>query len=275
MLRGQSLPAGQTLTSPVVTGGLTVDAIAGSDTSLDIAGLAGTVGTGTTAGTVGGAVVGAAGAGGEKTGTGHAAGGVGGAATLASGEGGATASDGSDAGGAGGQVAVTAGDGGAATAGTGNGGEGGSITLTPGTGGATTGGTAGISGAIRLEGLRVFKQAAPAAKTTTTTLTPAEIIGSLITANQGAAGAATYTLPNGTDLQAALPSTFATDDAFEFSVVNISTVAAEDVTIAGDTGTTLVGSGAVASNAAATDKSSGLFRVRKTGNNAFSIYRVS
>ena len=114
-----------------------------------------------------------------------------------------------------------------------------------------------------------------AAKTTTTTLTAAEVVGGLITSNQAAGGAPTYTLPTGTDLQAALPGGFATGDSFLFSVVNISTVAAEDATIQGGTDTTLVGSGFVASNAATTDKSAATFRIVKTGDHAFSVYRIS
>lgn len=118
------------------------------------------------------------------------------------------------------------------------------------------------------------KKVTVAAKTTTTTLTAAEIVGGMITANQGAAGAATYTLPTGTLLAAALPSTFAVGDSFDFTVTNISTVAAEDVTIQGGTGTTLKGSGAVASNNAATDISFATFRFVMTGTNTFDVYRV-
>ena len=112
------------------------------------------------------------------------------------------------------------------------------------------------------------------AKTTTTTLTAAEVLGGLITCNQGAGAVATYTLPTGTLLAAALPTTFAVGDSFEFQVTNISTVAAEDVTIQGGTGTTLKGSGAVASNNAATDISFATFRFVMTGTNTFDVYRV-
>lgn len=119
-----------------------------------------------------------------------------------------------------------------------------------------------------------FVQGAPAAKTTTTTLTAAEVAGGLITANQGAAGTATYTFPLGTDLTTQVGSSCAVGSAFFFRAVNISTVAAEDVTFVGNTGTTLVGSGAMASNAAATDLSFATFLIRRTGTNTYSIYRV-
>ena len=120
-------------------------------------------------------------------------------------------------------------------------------------------------------------QAAPAAKTTSTTLTAAEVIGGLLTANQGAAGAATYTMPLGTSLETALLAlkpNLALDDSFDFSLVNISTDAAEDATIAANTGVTVVGNMVVASNAAATDESGGLFRVRRTAADTYVVYRI-
>lgn len=123
-------------------------------------------------------------------------------------------------------------------------------------------------------GAPAFTQSAPVALTTSVTLTAADVVAGLFTANQAAGAAATYTLPTGTNLAAALPSWFTTGYAFQFSLVNISTVAAEDATVQGNTGTTLVGSGFVASNAATTDNSFGTFLVRCTGTNTFSIYRV-
>lgn len=129
------------------------------------------------------------------------------------------------------------------------------------------------AGGVRVNGQWAFASAV-AAKTTTTALTAAEMIGGILTANQGAGAGATYTMPTGTDLQTGLPAAFATGDTLEFSIVNISTNALEIATLAGDTGTTLVGGGAVLANSAAGVASSATFRVRKTGANAFSIYRV-
>lgn len=132
-------------------------------------------------------------------------------------------------------------------------------------------------GAFRESGRNLRKQAAPAAKTTTTTLTAAEIMAGLLTANQGAAGAATYTMPLGTDLETALIAAFPglqNDDSFDFTIVNISTVAAEDVTVAGNTGTTAVGNMTIASNAAVTDQAWGTFRVRRTAADTYSFYRI-
>jgi hypothetical protein len=132
-----------------------------------------------------------------------------------------------------------------------------------------------VVGTVFNRGLPVLKQGTPAAKTTTTTLTVAEVMGGMITANQGAAGAATYTTPTGAQLDAAMPSGFALNDSFDLILVNISAVAAETATIAGGSGVTLVGNGTVSSNNAATLQSQGTFRFRKTAAATWTIYRVS
>lgn len=180
----------------------------------------------------------------------------GGNASVTGAAGGATSGDGGDA-------VVT---GGAATNGNGNGG---SVVLT---GGAKNG--TGVAGGIRAESIFIKKISAPAAMTVTAVIAAADIVGGLITANQGAAGAATYTTCTGTQLQAALPADFAVGDSIDFSIINISTVAAEDVTVAGGVDMTAVGNMTIASNAAVSDQAWGTFRVRKTGDHAFSFYRI-
>lgn len=120
------------------------------------------------------------------------------------------------------------------------------------------------------------QQAAQTAKTTSTTLTAAELLTRIITGNQGAAGAATYTLPLATDLETALLALapdLKVNDSFDFSVINISTNAAETVTIATNTGWTLVGDVTMAAVAVG-DQSGGLFRVRRTAANAYTLYRI-
>lgn len=117
-------------------------------------------------------------------------------------------------------------------------------------------------------------QGAQTAKTVSATLTAAEILTGLITVNQGAAGASVQTLPTAAAMDTALPD-FSADMSFDFSLINISTVAAEDASIATNTGWTLVGNMDVASNAAATDKSAGRFRARKTAEGAWTLYRLS
>lgn len=124
---------------------------------------------------------------------------------------------------------------------------------------------------------QLFTQAAPAAKTTSTTLTAAELTGGLITGNQGAAGAAAYTLPLATAMETALVASYpslANDNAFDFSVINISTVAAETITMTTNTGWTLVGDMVLAANATG-DESVGTFRVRRTAANTYTLYRVA
>ena len=110
--------------------------------------------------------------------------------------------------------------------------------------------------------------------TTSATVTVAALLGGMITANQGAAGAATYTLPTGTVLAAALPSGFTAGDSIDFTITNISTTAAEDVTLAGDTGMTAVGNLFIPSNDGTGSISFGTFRILNTGANAFSFYRI-
>jgi len=117
-------------------------------------------------------------------------------------------------------------------------------------------------------------QRTPTAKTTSATLTVAEVIQGLITVNQGGGASSALQLP----LAASFDTEFANwsaDNFFDFSLINISTVGAEDASITTNTGWTLVGNMDVASNAAATDKSAGRFRARKTAAGAWTLYRLS
>jgi len=122
---------------------------------------------------------------------------------------------------------------------------------------------------------QIFPQGAPAAKTgATVTLTAADLNAGLITFNGGTAGAVTATLPTVALLEAVFTNV-RVDSAFDFYVVNISTVAAEDVTIATAAGWTLVGNLFVASNAATSDVSSAKYRARKTGVGTWTLYRAA
>lgn len=115
-------------------------------------------------------------------------------------------------------------------------------------------------------------QPAPAAKTTSTTLTAAELLGGLITANQGAGATATYTLPTPASMDAALPN-MQVDESFEFTLINISTNAAETCSIAANGAFTVVGDVLLAANATG-DESARTFRVRKTGASTYVAYPV-
>lgn len=118
---------------------------------------------------------------------------------------------------------------------------------------------------------RKLTQAAPVAKTDTVTLTAAEVLGAFpsgigfITGDPTAA--ANYTLPTVANVEAALPADFAVNDAFDCAILNLD--AALAITVLTNTGWTLVGNMVVA---AAT---SVLFRARKTGAGAFTLYRFA
>jgi hypothetical protein len=235
--QGAATSAGDTL---ALAGG------AGGATSGNGGAITQTGGAGTNGNSTGGASTNVGGAG-QGTGSGGAAGCTGGVSgTGATGNGGA--------------ATLT---GGAASSTNGNGGN---VVLTPGALAGT-----GVTGMIALRG-SVARKRTVTAMTTTATVTVAAIRGGIITANQGAAGAATYTLPTGTVLQNAYP-TFTAGDSVEFMIVNISTVDAEDVTVAGDTGTTMKGNVTVEANSAATKVSWARFEAVNTGANTFDVYR--
>jgi hypothetical protein len=105
-------------------------------------------------------------------------------------------------------------------------------------------------------------QATPVALNATGALTAAAMLSGIVTSTTAAA--VTGTMPTGTVLDAA--ATFAIGDAFDWSVVN--TGGTNAFTVAGATGNTLVGSGAVAA------LNSHQFRTTKTAANAFITYRI-
>lgn len=279
---GAVVLTGGTPGSTGIGGAATVSAGAGGSASgnggvASITGGAGTAGNG-----VGGIgkVVGGAGQGSGVGGAAQVTGGlggatnaVGGAATVTAGAGQGTAAgavasvvggaSGAGATGNGGAAQVT---GGAAASTNGNGG---SVVLA---GGAKTG--TGVAGMVIERSVKLVNQGAPTAKTVSATLTAAEVLAGIITVNQAAGGASAQQLPLATDMDTAIPDA-AAGDAFNFSVVNISAVAAEDASVTTNTGWTLVGNMDIASNAAATDKSAGAFRARKTGAGAWTLYRMS
>jgi len=131
----------------------------------------------------------------------------------------------------------------------------------------------------RTDGQTAFKtQGAPSAKTVTAVLTAAEMLSGIVTGLQGGGAAATYTTDTGALIEtahaAALGRALVNGDAFDFSVINISAVAAETVTIAAGATVTLVGDMTLACIAVG-DQSGGLFRARRTAANTYSIYRLA
>lgn len=97
---------------------------------------------------------------------------------------------------------------------------------------------------------RIVEASTVSAKTTVVTLTIAELLTGIITATHAAGADQAYTLPLGTDCEAA--RTWATNEAFEWSLVNLSgTPATNTVTITANTGHTIVGPGVVVGSATA------------------------
>ena len=117
----------------------------------------------------------------------------------------------------------------------------------------------------RLAGLNQT-EAAIAAGYSAATATPAQLANGLFTFD-GTAG--DLTLPTVADLEAYVSSAAKPNVAFDFFVINIDASGSDAVTVAIGTGWTLVGAGAVAA------ASSGHFRARKTGDGAWTCYRVS
>lgn len=112
------------------------------------------------------------------------------------------------------------------------------------------------------DGRQRFIQKAPTTQNTTGTLTAAQILSGIITSTTAAA--VTATMPLGTALEAALD--LAVDEAIEFAVIN--TGGTNAITLAGNTGVTIVGNAVTAAN------NSHHYRLRKTALNTFVAYRI-
>lgn len=216
--------------------------------------------------------------GGAATLTGGAAGGGNRAGAVASVTGGAGAGTG-----AGGAVSVVGGASG--TGATGNGGQanvtggaalstnaaGGSVVLTPGAKAGT-----GIAGGVfqRSSTGQYWKQqtAATAKADGAETVTAAQMIGGIVvfTITTGR----TMTTPTGAALLAGCPAALAAGDSFEFTLITLGAGADDIATLtAGDADVTFVGDVTVGPGAAGTT-SSGTWRFRYTGANAFVGYRL-
>lgn len=124
----------------------------------------------------------------------------------------------------------------------------------------------------------IFNQPAPATATATETLTAAKLLTGLI--NGTPAAAVNYTLPLATDLETALLALYpglAVDDAFEFSIQNLSVTDGQDITVLTNTGWTLSGRMIIEANNVTTIgfATACTFRVRRTAANAYTLYRVA
>ena len=111
-----------------------------------------------------------------------------------------------------------------------------------------------------------FPQGAPTALTAAATATAAQLVNGLFTFNVTAGD---LTLPTVAVLEAAYPSmSEKVNSAFDFYVINIDATT-DDVTVKESSGWTPVG------NMVVTEATSGHFRARKTGDGAWTVYRVS
>jgi len=110
----------------------------------------------------------------------------------------------------------------------------------------------------------LFVQGAPTAVAAAATMTSAQLANGLFVFN-GAAG--NLTLPTVALLEADISSAEKVNAAFDFVIIN--TDAADVVTLAAGTGWTIVGVAAVATT------SSAQFRARKTGEGAWTAYRIA
>lgn len=120
-----------------------------------------------------------------------------------------------------------------------------------------------VTGDTMTTGVIYRNQPSPPSKAAAATLTIAELLTGII---RYTGAAASLTLPTGTDIEGGTPNTSPTNMSFDFSVINTGSGTA---TIATNTGLTLVGAMAVAAG------SSGLFRIRKTATNTYTVYRLS
>ena len=111
---------------------------------------------------------------------------------------------------------------------------------------------------------QLFVQGAPTALTAAATLTAAQLANGLFTYTGAAVN---LTLPTVALVEADISSASKVNAAFDFAIVN--TGATNAATLVVGTGWTIVGAAAVA---AAT---SGQFRARKTGDGAWTAYRIA
>lgn len=111
--------------------------------------------------------------------------------------------------------------------------------------------------------------AAPQTATVTATLTAEQVLGGVLVGSPGTS-AATYTFPTVTALEAELNQA-KVGQTFELVIINLGTSSGV-ITVAVGTGWTLVGMATLPITTAAS--SSARFRARKTGDSAWTLYRI-
>jgi hypothetical protein len=120
-----------------------------------------------------------------------------------------------------------------------------------------------------------YNTEAPAALTgAAVTITAADLAKGVCTMDPGSTSAGTYTFPTGALLDAAFPSLKA-GSTFDCAFINLGDDAGNDVTFGAGTGNTLVGNDVIQDALTKTNNTSGIFRFRKTGDAAYTIYRIA
>jgi len=112
---------------------------------------------------------------------------------------------------------------------------------------------------------QLFVQGAPTSLSAAATATAAQLASGMFVFN-GTAG--NLTLPTVADLEADISSASKVIAAFDFIVINADATT-DDVTLVVGTGWTIVG------NAVVAEATSAQFRARKTGDGAWTAYRVA
>lgn len=121
-------------------------------------------------------------------------------------------------------------------------------------------------------------QAAPGAMTVSATISTANLLAGWVTGNQGGAGAAVYTLPIGSVMDAAYLAAYpgaAVGDTIDFTIINLSVVDAEDITLTAAASFTVVGNAVVEGKSAQFANASGTFRLRRAAADTWVAYRIS
>ena len=116
-------------------------------------------------------------------------------------------------------------------------------------------------------------QAAPQTATTTATLTAAQITGGILVGTAGT-GAVSYTMPTAAAIDAVFTNS-KVNSTFDLTVINLGTSSGVITMVVG-TGITAVGNLLIAiTGSAAGVGGAGQFTFRKTGDAAYTVYRVA
>jgi hypothetical protein len=116
-------------------------------------------------------------------------------------------------------------------------------------------------------------QATPATATVTATLTTTQVLNGILLGTPTTTAAA-YTLPLATDLDAAVPSA-KVNSCFDFTVVNTNGSGSGVITITTNTGWTIGSSGSLGLMTVTTAGTAQSYRAVKTGDGAWSLYRIA